>query len=873
MVDKDLNEIRVLETNFPGARILVCHFHVIKYMKEMRAKPEFGKISSEDASQIDGAVHKMIYAACEELYKASRDALQGICARIGLNGFYEYFLKNWDSCQDRWVYYLRSKLPHFRNHTNNRLESFFGKLKDVVDGSMSMAACVKALVANDRRVENEYKYRLSRIGRFTNSGYDEEMSTVLRFTTHYVAGQIEQQYATALSKADSYNYVEDQENSGVVVVNGVFSEHKLSLADWRCDCEFSMSMKLPCRHAIAYRKHCNASGPLIPWSGIDERWTTTAQALKKVKQFSYEKFDDEGEGGPKKKLRTQSERYREAVRATHLIANEMAEIEDEDEFESMLKFVLDQWRNVRQRKRVAVRQQVGVASSCVDEDEHCEAKFTDAQVKTEFDISSSEQEVPSGSSEEESSMDTESSVSRDKFQKKQVTICLNPKAKKVGRPQKKKKATSAGEKKDRKWYEAIEEGRKTAGEVTLSALLNSLDREQPGLVETERRLSGVLVKYEEAEKKKPKYKVLKNPVLILDPFFVLPSKLLSACIKVLPASNTQDTAISIDDSQSSKGPRQQRASGKEGVETVLIKDVGSFSRDQIEIFKRVQNMKAAVHSGIDMHRWLVDKGIASLPGGYHGFANQVADEVMATYPYKKIQGLPNLTDYAYVMLYIVSPPEWLTDAAIRAVCWRLTEDYPTCRFAGFQSASPKQNRTRNKENDLVDVSIRTAVQQYIRDDSVQTVMLPLNFDNFHWCCVVIKVTEKRIDFYDPLNQTAYVNACSDIATTMKITGLQDYNVISQNNPLQFDGFSCGVYVCWMFIHNVIPGLHVDMIDTSLTRRRVELFFYLLKGLLLPLEGNTAVASNPDDEEEKMKAPSSEEKPGSDEEVPSTQIAQ
>ncbi|ETO58644.1 hypothetical protein F444_22976 [Phytophthora nicotianae P1976] len=551
----------------------------------------------------------------------------------------------------------------------------------------------------------------------------------------------------------------------------------------------------------------------------------------------------------------------------------MAEIEDEDEFKSMLKFVLDQWRNVRQRKRVAVRQQVGVASSCVDEGEHCEAKFTDAQVKTEFDISSSEQEVPSASSEEESSMDTESSVSRDKSQKKQVTIRLNPKAKKVGRPQKKKKATSAGEKKDRKWYEAIEEGRKTAGEVTLSALLNSLDREQPGLVETQRRLSGVLVKFEEAEKKKPKYKVLKNPVLILDPFFVLPSKLLSACIKVLPVSNTQDTAISIDDSQSSKGPRQQRASGKEGVETVLIKDVGSFSRDQIEIFKRVQNMKAAVHSGIDMHRWLVDKGIASLPAGYHGFANQVADEVMATYPYKKIQGLPNLTDYTYVMLYTVSPPEWLTDAAIRAVCWRLTEDYPTCRFAGFQSASPKQKRTRNKENDLVDVSIRTAVQQYIRDDSVQTVMLPLNFDNFHWCCVVIKVTEKRIYSYDPLNQTAYVNACSEIATTLKITGLQDYNVISQNNPLQFDGFSCGVYVCWMFIHKVIPGLHVDMIDTSLTRRRVELFFYLLKGRLLPLEGNTAVASNPDDEEEKMKAPSSEEKPGSDEEVPSTQIAQ
>ncbi|ETL89694.1 hypothetical protein L917_11407 [Phytophthora nicotianae] len=35
VVDKDLNEIRVLEANFPDARILICHFHVIEYLKEM----------------------------------------------------------------------------------------------------------------------------------------------------------------------------------------------------------------------------------------------------------------------------------------------------------------------------------------------------------------------------------------------------------------------------------------------------------------------------------------------------------------------------------------------------------------------------------------------------------------------------------------------------------------------------------------------------------------------------------------------------------------------------------------------------------------------------------------------------------------------
>lgn len=61
----EINEIRVLETHYPAARILMCHFHVIKYLKEMRSKADFGKISGEDASQVDAIAHKMVYAQSE----------------------------------------------------------------------------------------------------------------------------------------------------------------------------------------------------------------------------------------------------------------------------------------------------------------------------------------------------------------------------------------------------------------------------------------------------------------------------------------------------------------------------------------------------------------------------------------------------------------------------------------------------------------------------------------------------------------------------------------------------------------------------------------------------------------------------------------
>ncbi|OWZ19155.1 hypothetical protein PHMEG_0006637 [Phytophthora megakarya] len=206
VVDKDLNEIKILESKFPKARVLVCHFHVIKYLKEKRAKSEYGKISAADASQVAAVVHSIVHADCEENYRLSHAPFKGICDRVGLHDFFQYFEKNRDRSQDRWVQYRRASLPHFNSNNNNHLESFFGKLKDSVDGKMIMAGCVKVLLAFDRCKENEYRYRLDRTGRQVNSNYDKEMANVLRFTSHFVAEEVADQYTKALSNKGQYQF-------------------------------------------------------------------------------------------------------------------------------------------------------------------------------------------------------------------------------------------------------------------------------------------------------------------------------------------------------------------------------------------------------------------------------------------------------------------------------------------------------------------------------------------------------------------------------------------------------------------------------------------------------------------------------------------
>ncbi|KAL3657166.1 hypothetical protein V7S43_017960 [Phytophthora oleae] len=150
-------------------------------------------------------------------------------------------------------------------------------------------------------------------------------------------------------------------------------------------------------------------------------------------------------------------------------------------------------------------------------------------------------------------------------------------------------------------------------------------------------------------------------------------------------------------------------------------------------------------------------------------------------------------------------------------------------------------------------------------------MLPLNFGNAHWCCVVVRVKAKRIFYYDLLNQSAYLQPTGDIAKHIKIRGLHDYDVLPQNNPIQFDAFSCGVYVCWNFIRQAGAVTPVDMSVNSLPRRRFELFYYLLTGRLLTKDGSATAAD--DDDEETIPVPQDEDGEGDEDDVPQTQIAQ
>ena len=133
VVDEDLNEIRVLQTEFPEARVIICHFHVLKYLTLIAHKPQYGKISSDDHKVLEHVIHRMVYAKTSENFDDARVSFLRFCDRLKFGEFADYMERNWFSCTEMWALFQRAKLPHFCNHTNNRLESWFGYFKDGVN--------------------------------------------------------------------------------------------------------------------------------------------------------------------------------------------------------------------------------------------------------------------------------------------------------------------------------------------------------------------------------------------------------------------------------------------------------------------------------------------------------------------------------------------------------------------------------------------------------------------------------------------------------------------------------------------------------------------------------------------------------------------
>lgn len=154
----------------------------------------------------------------------------------------------------QWAGYLVKELSHFRNRTNNRLESLNAKIKGVVTKYATMPKFFSQLMIcfSSLNIEKDHRKIVSR----------EKVSTAVAQCDHfeeryktYLTSFAFQKLKVEIEKLNDVIFDEIFGDFGVINVNNRLNVTKLDT----CWCEFFTTMRLPCKHILALRNQLNVN--------------------------------------------------------------------------------------------------------------------------------------------------------------------------------------------------------------------------------------------------------------------------------------------------------------------------------------------------------------------------------------------------------------------------------------------------------------------------------------------------------------------------------------------------------------------------------------------------------------------------------------
>ncbi|EEY69056.1 uncharacterized protein PITG_23301 [Phytophthora infestans T30-4] len=313
LIDKDVTELSVLRAAFPDASILLCQFHVLKYLREAVASSDYG-FTSWQKDQLRSTFNLLVYAPTEAAYLKHRRYLRHLVTfgtQAGsdahneaeeecdpnLHAFEAYFTKNWDSCRELWCAYKRQNTVTLGNNTNNRLESAWKQLKEWVDAFMDLDECIASIMYYQSRQERSFNDQVFKVTSVQHTHYDKEMKHVANLVGQHACELIYKQYTFAVAQT-SYQYNE--------VFPGVYAIHSESRSEdaldeprvsytvyknsWTCSCLFMATRLLPCRHVFFIRKDMKMES-VIPTQLLNERWLlTTVRSAVNLAELPRAKF-------------------------------------------------------------------------------------------------------------------------------------------------------------------------------------------------------------------------------------------------------------------------------------------------------------------------------------------------------------------------------------------------------------------------------------------------------------------------------------------------------------------------------------------------------------------------------------------------------
>ncbi len=262
MSDKDMTERDVLARSFPDSNLQICLFHTFRTFRREISMEKFG-ISSGQRNLCLELLQQLAYATSEEkymdIYTRFRDSAPAEVLR--------YFNDNWHAIRNQWALGMKYSSGNFLNGTNNRLESLNAKLKSVVSRFSSLEEFTEKffLVLRVLRAERDNKAGLAalKVPVSFHSNKDDHVNYMKHLTPYA--------YKFTAKQLDLKEIVKIPEDANDEQATISTSEGAIDVCCSCCECLSWKSMKLPCRHIFALRKHVGMD--LFDPSLCDRRWS------------------------------------------------------------------------------------------------------------------------------------------------------------------------------------------------------------------------------------------------------------------------------------------------------------------------------------------------------------------------------------------------------------------------------------------------------------------------------------------------------------------------------------------------------------------------------------------------------------------------
>ncbi|DBA01679.1 TPA: hypothetical protein N0F65_010330 [Lagenidium giganteum] len=511
-----------------------------------------------------------------------------------LTDFYDYFIKNWHRCKYSWNKLTRQQHENLATDTNNDLESFFGKIKKEVSALTDMRTLFQTVWNRAFRDQHEYVQEVNKV--------------------------------VTMNDLNAHSFTEDPEVAARVRVQ-VREEHELiNVKTLKCTCTFATSLKLPCKHMIAYRK-------------TNERFYADVVPIRMI--------NDRSRPVIPKKVTDDQEDDKKEVKASKVKPSE----DDQKE----------------------------VKASKVNP-----SRPTKVQSKADAEVTSV---LPKrGSSNDDDNREGKTDDQDDGQAKvKDVGEANNGQAKTKDEPAKSPEPTRrlpkrGCKRKKRAEFMAGLQIRRSEGGVSLVQFARAIASEKPGLKECSERVARLPVRFAKFANRKPKLVTKPNAIRNADAFNLLPKDLLKSCVAKLPVCNTSpESPMPIVISQASN-PSTPGSDSERTVQCVSIASVGTFSEEQIRAMMMLSTIKKRCKEGSDAVRWLWESVASDVDADKQEEVNSVADWLDSQFSMKHIPDIPGVAFLS--SLYRLRPPAWLNDDNLFAFCDRLCADYTCVAWPG-----------------------------------------------------------------------------------------------------------------------------------------------------------------------------------------------